>query len=143
VSIAVIRWPGHFVQTVGRQRPFHEQSLGQLPFSIGFGPAHSCRYCQNRKRPAHPSPFSPGSGRRRAGRGSMAEPRFGPCILIAVAETRPSGGQRGRGRDEAATQVRGRTTGLSVRWPCRRFGRSLDETATPQPTGGAQGYGRA
>jgi hypothetical protein len=90
----------------------------------------------------HP-PFLAGGDPGRAGRGSMAEPRFGPCILIAVAETRPSGGRRGRGRDEAATQARGGTTGLSVRSPCRRFGRSLDETATPQPTGGAQGYGRA
>jgi hypothetical protein len=73
----------------------------------------------------------------------MAESRFGLCVPIAMAETTPSGGRGGRGRDEAGTEARGSTTGLSVRSPCRRFGRSLDETATPKPTGGAQGYGRA
>jgi hypothetical protein len=73
----------------------------------------------------------------------MAESRFGLCVPIAMAETRPSGGRGGRGRDEAGTQAQGRTTGLSVRSSCRRFGRSLEETSTPQPTGGAQGYGRA
>jgi hypothetical protein len=42
------------------------------------------------KRPAHPSPFSAGGDQGWAGRGSMAESRFGLGIRIAVAETRPS-----------------------------------------------------
>ena len=70
----------------------------------------------------------------------MEESRFGLCIPIAVAETRPSVGRGGgRGRDEAGTQVRGRTTGLSVRSWCRRFGRSLEETSTSQPTARPKG----
>jgi hypothetical protein len=69
----------------------------------------------------------------------MAESRFGLCIPIAMAETRPLGGRGGRGRDEAGTQLRGGTEGLSLRWSCRRFGTSLEETATPQPTAARDG----
>jgi hypothetical protein len=59
----------------------------------------------------------------------MAESRFGLRIPIAVAETRRSVVRGERGRDETATQVRGGTTGLSVRSSCRRFGRSPKESS--------------
>jgi hypothetical protein len=91
------------------------------------------------KRPAHPSPFSAGGDPGRAGRGSMAESRIGLCLPTAVAETRPSVGRGERGRDEAATQVRGRTTRLSV--PTIRQIAGGDRHTTADR--GAQRYGRA
>ena len=93
---------------------------------------------ESSERPAHPSPFCGGQGgdpKRSLGLGRVFRLRFPGQGTVPWAG--------GRGRDEAATQLRVGTTGLSVRSSCRRFGRSLKETSTPHPAGGAQGYGRA
>jgi hypothetical protein len=93
---------------------------------------------ESSERPAHPSPFCGGQGgdpKRSLGLGRVFRLRFPGQGTVPWAG--------GRGRDEAATQARGGTAGLSLRWSCRRFGRALEETATPQPTGGARRYGRA
>jgi hypothetical protein len=95
------------------------------------------------KRPAHPSPFSAGGAPRRGGMGSMAESRFGLCIPIAMAETRPSVVRRGawarRGCDSGARRDDRLVRSVVVSAIRQIAGGDL----TPQPTGGAQGYGRA
>ena len=74
----------------------------------------------------------------------MVEPRFGLSVLIAVAETGPSvsrweGSWARRGCDSAA-----RSDGRLVRSVVVSTIRQIaGGDLTPEPTGGAQGYGRA
>jgi hypothetical protein len=79
---------------------------------------------------------------RRAGRGSMAESRFGLRIPIAVAETRPSvvrGALARRGWDSDARKDDRLIRSVAVSAIRQIAGGDL----TPQPTGIARRYGRA